>query len=86
MPEAAGQRFIASSGPNGPNDWVIAFEKYFPERTTYPKGDPSIIEKQHANSNNFLGHKAEKVLGIKYHDINTSVKDTVDSLIKRLGI
>lgn len=86
VPEASGQRFITSAGPAGPNDLCVAFGKLFPDRDTYPKGDASALEKQHANSNRFLGGKAEKVLDVKYHDLETSIKDSVESFVKRLGV
>lgn len=63
-----------------------SFERHFPERNTYPKGDASKVESINAGSSRYDGSKAERVLGIKYHDIDTSVKDTADSLIKRLGV
>lgn len=65
---------------------IQSFERHYPDRKTYPKGDASKVESINAGSNRYDGSKAERVLGIKYHDIDTSVKDTVDSLIKRLGV
>jgi hypothetical protein len=44
------------------------------------------VEAINAKSNRYDGSKAERILGIKYHDIDTSVKDTVESLVKRLGV
>jgi nucleoside-diphosphate-sugar epimerase len=84
--EAGGERFIVGAGPGSPNDLVVSFERHFPDRTTYPKGDASKVEAINAKSNRYDGSKAERILGIKYHDIDTSVKDTVESLVKRLGV
>ncbi|RSH76694.1 methylglyoxal reductase (NADPH-dependent) gre2 [Apiotrichum porosum] len=86
VPEAGGERFITSAGPAGPNDYVLAFERFFPDRTTYPKGNKAEVATWHAKSDLFDGSKAERVLGIKYHQLDESVKDTIDSLVKRYNV
>lgn len=63
-----------------------AFEHYWPERTTYPRGDASKVEAINAASNRHDGSKAERILGIKYHTIDQTMRDTVTSLIERLGV
>ncbi|GMK53594.1 hypothetical protein CspeluHIS016_0101800 [Cutaneotrichosporon spelunceum] len=86
VPEAGGERFIVGAGPGSPNDLVLSFERHFPERKTYPKGNQSKVEAINAKSNRYDGSKAERILGIKYHDIDTTARDTAESLIKRLGV
>ncbi|TXT08613.1 hypothetical protein VHUM_02741 [Vanrija humicola] len=87
-PEASGQRFITSNGPLSPIDYVLSFAKHYPDRKTYPNGDAEASRRKEINgaANFYNGAKATKVLGVQYHEIDGSIKDTIDSVIKRLGI
>lgn len=63
-----------------------AFEHHYPDRKTFPKGDASKVASINAGSNVFDNTRAKEVLGIKFHDIDTTIHDTVDSFIARFGI
>ncbi|RSH83542.1 methylglyoxal reductase (NADPH-dependent) gre2 [Apiotrichum porosum] len=86
VPEAGSERFILSNAPASPNDFVLAFEHYWPERTTYPRGDASKVETINAGSNYYDHTKSERVLGIQYTSFDESIKDATASLIARYGI
>ncbi|WOO83831.1 Ketoreductase azaE [Vanrija pseudolonga] len=87
-PEASGQRFITSNGAVSPIDFVLSFAKHYPDRKTYPNGDAEASRRKEINAaaNFYNGAKATKVLGVQYHDLDGSIKDTIDSVIQRLGV
>ncbi|KAL7423608.1 hypothetical protein Q5752_001189 [Cryptotrichosporon argae] len=86
VPEASGQRFITSNGPASPNDLVLAIHRQFPGIKNVPAGDAAKVAAINARSNVFDGSKARKVLGINYIDLDTSVKDMGESVIKRFNL
>lgn len=82
--DAGGQRFLASNGVSSPLDLLAVFEKYFPHAKGHPKPVPT--EGAHTDVDTFDGGKAARVLGIKYISVETSVRDTVESLVDKVGL
>ncbi|KAL5532147.1 hypothetical protein ACEPAF_5711 [Sanghuangporus sanghuang] len=80
VPEAGGQRFILSSGMFVWQDWFDAANQLgIPD---IPKGTPGA-GKDHQYVFRYDSSKAQNVLGIKFRDILTTTKETVEDFKKR---
>ncbi|OCF75587.1 hypothetical protein I204_04444 [Kwoniella mangroviensis CBS 8886] len=89
VPEASGERFLASSERYSGNDVCVILNNEFPQLLpNVPKGDdsPGARERINAVANFMDSAKSQKMLGIKYRPIEEVVKDTTQSLIDRFNI
>ncbi|KAL5521236.1 hypothetical protein ACEPAG_9159 [Sanghuangporus baumii] len=80
VPEAGGQRFILSSGMFIWQDWFDAANQL--GISDIPKGTPGA-GKNYPFVFRYDTTKAQNVLGIKFRDILTTTKDTVEDFKKR---
>ncbi|KAL7421067.1 low-affinity phosphate transporter [Cryptotrichosporon argae] len=87
VPEAGGERFIVSNGPYSGNDVCVVLNRDFPDLPNVPTGNttPGFRESLNITSNFVDGAKARRLLGISYHGIEDTVRDTVQSLRERFA-
>lgn len=83
-PEAAGQRFLLSSGQYSNRDIVECIREAFPElRDGLPTGEEALKTGDFPPAGHWYGWdctKAEEVLGISFRSLKECVVDTVNSL------
>ncbi|ODO00644.1 hypothetical protein L198_02966 [Cryptococcus wingfieldii CBS 7118] len=84
-PEAGGERSLLSVANAAGQDFVDSIHKHFPDIKNVPVGRPGISATVNEQQIHIDGRKAEKVLGIKYTNLEDSVKDLFESIRKRVG-
>ena len=60
--------------------------KSFPDLKNVPVGKPGTGPEEAKKLNVFDGSKAERVLGIKYHALESTINDMAHSLQERFGL